>query len=145
MDCENQEFDKKLCNDVKWIENNDERIEALSQVISLTSEKEVGKNNSTVVYQNFRRLDFWNTLYQEKYGEGKSNKNFRNDFISASNKINDTTKARTRYDRWSKINKKLPVGSYLFCGVPISYWRLIHAKKFENIIDQWDQNDIDQN
>jgi hypothetical protein len=134
--CENKVADKKLKKDIIWIDDYDSRIEALSDIISLTSEKEAGKNNLSIIYTNYRYLDF----FKEKYDDENV---FKKEFLEAAKKIKDQTKPFTRYSRWTKVFKRLPQGSYLSCTIPNSYWRLIHIKEFNEIISSWDDNSND--
>jgi|SRR5215204_5715190 len=136
MNCENTDADDKLCDEIKWIDDKEARIEEISDIIALTSEKEAGKSNYVTIYTNKRRLDFWRNLYKEKYDKGEEV--FKNEFKEASS--NDSTKPYTRYCRWSIINEKLPSGSYLACNIPINHWRLIYKTKFDNLVKNW--NDI---
>ena len=132
INCINTEADEKLQADISWIENKDLRIEALSDIISFTSEKGAGKNNFSTIYTNYRKLDIWKDLYSEE-------NNFKKEFLEASKAINDTTKAHTRYCNWSKVFEKLPPGSYLSCNVPNSYWRLIKKQNFDKMMEEWDK------
>ena len=137
MNCKNIDADDEICNEVNWKDDKDERIAAISEIISFTSEKNAGKNNYVTIYKNLRQLDVWRDLYEEEYDD--KGQTFKIDFTKASKLINDTTKSYTRYIRWSQINEKLPPGSYLSCNIPINHWRLIHADKFKEIVDRWDQ------
>lgn len=135
-DCENTSADIKLCNEIKWEDDSEKRLENLKDVISFTSEKEAGKNNYIVIYQNYRRLDFYKKLYEEKLEDGDAI--FQNEFKSVMRSMDDNTKSYVRYARWSQIFNKLPDGSYLSCTIPNSYWRLIHSKTFEELISNWE-------
>jgi hypothetical protein len=123
--------DVDLCKQIVWIGDKDERIKSLSEIILFTSEKGSGKNNSTSIYKNYRFLDCWKQLYEDHEDEDL---NFKDDFNEATKFINDNTKAYRRYTRWSKIFESLPQGSYLFCTLPNSYWRLIHDEKFDEVV-----------
>lgn len=131
--CINKDADEKFKKGIVWDDDYDIRIEALSQIISYTSEKMAGKNNFSVIYTNYRFLDF----YKEKYDDEND---FKREFLEAAKKIKDQTKAFTRYSRWSEVFKRLPQGSYLSCTIPNSYWRLIHKNEFDEIILNWDNN-----
>jgi hypothetical protein len=128
----NIEADNKIKSEVKWIENEENRISVLAEIIAFTSEKDAGKNNLSVIYSNYRKLDFFKELY------GEDELNFKKDFNTAAKKNNDFTKSYIRYMRWTEIFKKLPEGCYLACTIPNSYWRLIHTDKFKEIISNWD-------
>jgi hypothetical protein len=136
MSCENTDSDDKLSDEIKWIDDKEARINEISGIISFTSEKEAGKGAYVTIYTNKRRLDFWRDLYKDKYNKGEEV--FKNEFKEAMSKINDYTKSYTRYYRWSKINEKLPTGSYLACNIPINHWRLIHKNKFDDLVNNWD-------
>jgi hypothetical protein len=132
---ENVEADNRLKSEVNWIEDKDERIDALSEVISFTSEKEAGRNNFNIIYGNYRKLDFWKELYEDKDKEN----DFDKEFQLAMKKIDDKTKSNLRYNRWTKIFKMLPTGSYNSCTIPNSYWRLIHVNDFDEIIKYFNE------
>lgn len=133
--CVNKDADEKFKKNITWEDEYDSRIEALSEIISYTSEKVAGKNNLSVIYTNYRYLDF----FKEKYDDEND---FKREFLEATKKINDQTKAFKRYSRWSEAFKRLPPGSYLSCTIPNSYWRLIHKKEFDKIISSWDNNTL---
>src|SRR5436190_21204579 len=80
------------------------------------------RNNFSTVYTNYRKLDFWKELYEEKDND------FKKEFYLAMKEIKNSTKAYLRYSCWSEIFKKLPKCSYLSCTVPNSYWRLLYKK-----------------
>lgn len=135
MNFENSDADDRLRNEIRWINNSEDRVSAITEVISFTSEKNAGKNLASI-YTNYRRLDFWKELYQARFSdEGVT---FKHEFQEASKKINDRTKTYIRYSRWSKINEFLPKGSYLACSIPNSYWRLIYKNRFEDLVKKWD-------
>ena len=127
ISCKNIEADDSIRDKVEWIEEEDKRIEALSEIISFTSGSDLSLN---IIYENYRKLDFWKELYKDE-------KKFKKEFKKAENMSKDSTKPYTRYQRWSKIFEKLPVGSYLSCSIPNSYWRLITAKNYKDLISVW--------
>ncbi len=130
----NDEADRKLQSEISWNDDYESRIKVLSDVIAFTSEKYAGKGNFAVIYKNYRMLDFWKQLYENE------NEDFDKEFKLAMSKINDQTKTNVRYNRWSRIFKMLPKGSYASCAVPNSYWRLIKKKQFDEIISSWGSN-----
>jgi len=130
--CVNKDADEKFKKEIAWEDDYDSRIKALSEIISYTSEKEAGKNNFSTIYTNYRRLDIWKDLYSDE-------NDFKKEFKEASKAINDTTKAYTRYCNWSKVFVRLPLGSYLSCNVPNSYWRLIKSENFDKMMEEWDK------
>jgi len=138
MNYENIDSDNKICDEIKWIDDKEDRINEISEIISLTSEKEAGKYNYATIYTNKRRLDFWKDLYKDKYDDGE--KVFKNEFNEASKIIKDSTKPYIRYCRWSIINEKLPKGSYVAINIPIHHWRLIYKTKFDDLVKTWDES-----
>lgn len=124
--CENILSNEQLRNEIKWQENKERRIDEISKVISFASENKAGKKNYIIIYKNLRRLDFWKELYEAKYDD--KGITFKSELKEASSKINDQTKTIKKYERWTKVNEKLPKGSYLACSIPINHWRLIHQK-----------------
>ena len=131
INCINTEVDEKLQANISWIEDKDLRIEELKDLISFTSVKSAGRNNLSTIYTNYRRLDIWKELYSDE-------NEFKKEFQEASRAINDKTKAYTRYCNWSRVFVKLPIGSYLSCNVPNSYWRLIKKEDFDKMMEEWD-------
>lgn len=129
INCENIEADEKLRREIKYNENYDDRIGELCEIIKSTS----GSSN-LIIYTNYRRLDFYKKLYDNE-------ESFIKEFKEAAKKINDTTKAYTRYKRVSKVIQKLPQGSYLSINIPNSHWKIIKEKTFENLISNWDHID----
>lgn len=124
---ENEDADKRLINEVRWINNKDERIENLSEIISLTSASDHVLRN-----QNYRSLVIWNDLYDE------NEEDFVQEFQTAiKEKLNgrDTTKAYKRFSRFKEVFSYLPAGSYVSCTIPNSYWYRINNEKFRALID----------
>lgn len=128
INCQNIAADDEIKNKIVWIEDSDSRKDALADIISFTS-----KNELNIIYQNYRRLEFWKELYKDNFNV----KAFKSEFKEIEKKKKDYTKPYIRFNRWSTIFKKLPPGSYLSCNIPNTYWRLMESKRFKEIIDDW--------
>jgi len=97
LNCENSEADEKIKNDISWIEDSNDRKEALADIIKFTSKSELN-----IIYQNYRRLECWRELYIDN---GLDEKAFKGDFKQIEKKKKDYTKPFIRFSRWSLIFK----------------------------------------
>jgi hypothetical protein len=89
---ENKKEDKNLKKQVVWEENDEDRIQILKEIIEFTSEKGAGKGEFLIFNENYRKLDFWKSLYEEH-----EDFDFKIDFDKAS--VGDNTKPYRRYTR----------------------------------------------
>lgn len=132
LDCGNKEKDDNLQKEVHWISDTDVRKLKIKSIISFISESVY---NYPQIYTNFRRLDFWREKYIENESEGF-------DFETELKEIlkDDASKLVTKYTHWSQVNSKLPVGSYLSCVIPTSYWYRCGKEEFDKMILEWDND-----
>jgi hypothetical protein len=137
ISCENKKADEELKKDVKLFDEEEARVDYLSGIIEFTSEKSAGKNNFSIIYKNYQKLDFLRDLYEDSYPDNE--KKFKSEFKKAAKLINDSTKAYSRYSRWSRVFDNLPTGSYLSCTIPNSYWRLISKDNFNKLMSKWEE------
>ncbi|CAB4430357.1 unnamed protein product [Rhizophagus irregularis] len=63
--CENIVADNKFRNEIHWIEDPEKRKRELSDIISFTT-----GGSLTMIYKNYRKLDFHKDLYKEKLDNG---------------------------------------------------------------------------
>jgi hypothetical protein len=122
----NTEKDENLKNEVIWISNQADRMEEIKSIVSFINESAF---NYPIIYTNYRRIDFWRELYDE-----------HEDFVKEFKEItsDDSSKLYTKYKNWSEVNKKLPIGSYLSCAIPTSYWYRCGDKAFKKMLQEWD-------
>jgi hypothetical protein len=128
LNCGNKDKDDSLRNEIRWISDQETRLREIGSIISFIKSE---KDNYPQIYMNFRRLDFWREIYNEK----------EVDFDSELKGIvgKDSSKLIVKYTRWSQVNQKLPEGSYIACGIPTSYWYRTPSDDFKTMLEDWDK------
>ena len=103
-------------NNIRWIENRDERLQALKEIVGNT------KNNSVMfnIYYSLKSLNVWKELYVAK--------DMEQDFKTDIHSFKDPTKSYLRLTRFIEFFEKLPAGCFVICNIPTSYWRNISAE-----------------
>lgn len=126
---------------VKWIDDNEERINKLAEIYKLMSSSKILSEK----YKQLKLLSLYNILYEEELDE-------TNNTDSGFSEFQKDMKSALGIEKWSdaKILKKielftklfsiLPLGSWSICSIPMTYWNLIYDEYWNIIIDCTEKN-----
>ena len=123
---------------VKWIDDNEERINKLAGIYKLMSSSKVLSEK----YQQLKLLCLYNNLYKEKLDNTDSDfSEFQKDMKSALEieKWSDA-KILKKIELFTRLFSILPLGSWSICTIPMTYWNLIYDEYWNIIIECTEKN-----
>ncbi|HJT84439.1 MAG TPA: hypothetical protein VJ697_08150 [Nitrososphaeraceae archaeon] len=125
--------ENEAMKNVKWIDDNDERIKELTKIYKLIS----SSKNIYEKYNQLKLLSLYDNLYEQKFGKSDSDfSEFQKDMKSALGieRWSDA-KILKKIELFTKLFSILPRGSWSICSIPFSYWNLIYDEYWNIIID----------